>query len=143
MDARDGDSLAFAAIEESLCRDPDIEFAVMFGSQTTDRVRSSSDLDIAVKFCEALSSHERFRKRCFLAGDLQQADAPFVDISDIEALPLDVAHDAVTDEFLCGDEQAFHEYKTSIETEFEERRDDIRRRQRDVIDRIAEDGLHG
>ena len=143
MDAADGDSQVFAALEESLCRDPDIEFAVMFGSQMADNVRSSSDLDIAVKFCENLSSHERFRKRCFLAGDLQQADAPFVDISDIEKLPLDVAHDAVTGKFLCGDEQAFHEYRTDIEATFEDHREDIRRRQRDVIDRIAEDGLHG
>ena len=132
----------FAGLEASLCRDPDIEFVVAFGSQVTGDARSSSDLDLAVKFADDLSSRERFRKRCFLSGDVQRADAPFVDLADIEDLPLDVAHDAVTGEFLCGDNQAFHRFKTDIEASFEERRDRIRRRQRDVIDRIAESGLH-
>lgn len=143
MDTIDGRSRLLALLEESLCRGPDIEFAVAFGSQVTGDSRPSSDLDLAVKFTDSLSSHERFQKRCFLSGDLQRADAPFIDISDIEGLPLDVAHDAVTGEFLCGDEQAFRQFRADIEAVFEERRDDIRRHRRDVIDRIAENGLHG
>lgn len=143
MEGIDGRSLLLTRLEESLCRDPDIEFVVSFGSQVTGDSRPSSDLDLAVKFADTLSSHERFQKRCFLSGDLQRADAPFIDISDIEDLPLDVAHDAVTGEFLCGDEQAFRQFRADIGEEFEERRDDIRRHQRDVIDRIAENGLHG
>ena len=143
MDTIDGRSRLLALLEESLCRGPDIEFAVAFGSQVTGDSRPSSDLDLAVKFTDSLSSHERFQKRCFLSGDLQRADAPFIDISDIEGLPLDVAHDAVTGEFLCGDEQAFRQFRADIEAVFEERRDDIRRHQRGVIDRIAENGLHG
>lgn len=132
-----------AGLEASLCRDPDVEFVVAFGSQVTGDSRSSSDLDLAVKFADDRSARERFRKRCFLSGDVQRADAPFVDLSDIEDLPLDVAHDAVTGELLCGDQRAFDRFKTDIEAAFEERRDQIRRRQRDVIDRIAENGLHG
>ena len=143
MEATDGRSRLLALLGESLCRDPDIEFAVAFGSQVTGDSRPSSDLDLAVKFTDGLSSHERFQKRCFLSGDLQREDAPFIDISDIEDLPLDVAHDAVTGEFLCGDEQAFRQFRADIEAVFEERRDDIRRHQRGVIDRIAENGLHG
>lgn len=143
MDAIDGRSQVLAALEESLCRDPDVEFAVVFGSQVTGDSRPSSDLDLAVKFADDLSPHERFQKRCFLSGDLQRADAPFVDISDVEALPLDVAHDAMSGEFLCGDERAFRQFEADVEAAFEERRDDIRRHRRDVIDRIAEDGLRG
>lgn len=143
MEASDELSQVFAALEESLCRDSAIEFVVAFGSQVTGGSRSSSDIDLAVKFADDLSSHERFQKRCFLSGDLQQADAPFIDLSDIEDLPLGVAHDAVNGELLCGNEQAFHQFKTDIEASFEERRDEIRRHQQAVIDRIAEDGLRG
>jgi predicted nucleotidyltransferase len=143
METSDEHSQLFATLEESLCRDSDIEFVVAFGSQVTDDSRSSSDLDLAVKFADDLSSHERFQKRCFLSGNLQQADAPFIDLSDIEDLPLNVAHDAVNGEFLCGNEQAFHQFKTEIEASFEKQRDEIRRHQQDVIDRIAEDGLRG
>ena len=143
METSDEHSQLFATLEESLCRDSDIEFVVAFGSQVTDDSRSSSDLDLAVKFADDLSSHERFQKRCFLSGNLQQADAPFIDLSDIGDLPLNVAHDAVNGEFLCGNEQAFHQFKTEIEASFEKQRDEIRRHQQDVIDRIAEDGLRG
>lgn len=143
MGATDGRSTLLTALEESLCREPDIEFAVMFGSRVSGDERPSSDLDIAVKFSDELSSHERFRKRCFLSGDLQSEDAPFIDISDIDELPLAVAHDAVGGDLLCGDDRAFRAFKQEIEATFEERRDELRRHQRDVIDRIAEDGLRG
>jgi len=143
MESIEGRSQVLASLEESLCRDSDIEFAVVFGSQVTGSSRPSSDIDLAVKFADDLSSHERFQKRCYLSGDLQRGNAPFIDISDIEDLPIDVAHDAIIAELLCGNEQEFRQFKTDIETAFEEQRDDIRRRQRDVIHRIAEKGLHG
>ncbi|MCO8245335.1 nucleotidyltransferase domain-containing protein [Haladaptatus sp. AB643] len=143
MDSIDGHSELLAVLGESLCRDADIEFAVVFGSQLTSNSRPSSDLDLAVKFTKSLSSHERFQKLCFLSGDLQREGAPFIDLSDIETLPLEVAHDAVNGEFLCGDEDAFRHFKADTESLFEEQHEDIRRHQRDVIDRIAEDGLHG
>ena len=81
MEAIDGRSRVLVLLEESLCRDADIEFAVAFGSQVTGDSRPSSDLDIAVKFADGLTSHERFQKRCFLSGDLRQVDAPFIDLS--------------------------------------------------------------
>lgn len=143
MEAIDGGSRLLTALDESICRDSDIEFVVAFGSQVTDGSRPSSDLDIAMKFDDELSSHERFQKRCFLSGDLQRSDAPFIDVSDIETLPVDVANDAVNGQFLCGDEAAFRAFKADIEAAFEAQSDDIRRRQRDVIERIAEEGLSG
>lgn len=143
MDGSDDRSRLLAELEGSLRRDPDIEFTVAFGSRITGETRPSSDLDLAVKFADDLSSHERFRKRCFLSGDLQREDAPFIDVADVETLPVDVAYDAVSGELICGDERAFQRFKTEIEAAFEGQRDDVRRRQRNVIDRIAEAGLRG
>lgn len=131
------------ALEEVVCADPAVVFAVAFGSQLSDTSTHSSDIDIAVKFTGDLSKRERFEKRCFLSGDLQGEDLPFVDVSDIESLPLDVAHDAVNGKLLCGDEGAFEHFKADTEAEFDEQRETLRRHQRAVIDRIAEDGLRG
>nr|WP_255767549.1 nucleotidyltransferase domain-containing protein [Haladaptatus halobius] len=61
-----------------------MDFVMMFGSHVTGTSRPSSDLDLAVKF---------------------------IDISDIEPLPIDVAHNAVNGVFLCGDEEAFRQFK--------------------------------
>lgn len=143
MDASTERPQLLATLEETLCRDADIEFAVVFGSQVTGDSHPSSDLDLAVKFADDLSSHERFQKRCFLSSVLQQENAPFIDIADIEALPLDVAHDAVNGEVPCGDKQALHQFKADVEAAFEDRRDDIRHHQQNVIHRIAENGLRG
>lgn len=143
MDTADGRSRLFAILEESLCRDADLEFAIVFGSHATDEVHKSSDFDLAVKFVDDLSSHERFRKRCFLSGNLQREDAPFVDVSDIDELPLTVAHEAVNGAFLCGNELAFNRFKETVETAFAKRRTDDERRHRATIDRIAEGGLSG
>lgn len=137
MGTTDGRSRLLAALEESLCHDPDVEFAVAFGSQVAGNARRSSDLDVAVKFSDELSSQGRFRKRCFLSVGLQREGAPFVDIADIPELPLAVAHDAVNGDLLCGDERSFHEFETDIDTEFEQRRDDIRRHQQTVISRAT------
>lgn len=136
-------SEVLSVLAEAVCSDPEIVFAVVFGSQLSGESTLSSDLDLAVKFADELSERDRFERRCFLSGDLQHEDRPFIDVSDIESLPLDVAHDAVNGDLLCGDEQAFERFKTDIEAEFDEQRETLRRRQRAVIDRIAEDGLRG
>ncbi len=128
---------------EAVCADPEVVFATAFGSRVAGTSTSASDFDIAVKFAPDLSKRDRFEKQCVLSGDLQHEEFPFVDVSDIESLPLDVAHDAVNGEFLCGDKAAFEGFKTDVETEFDEQRERLRRRQRAVIDRIAEDGLRG
>ncbi|WP_251328492.1 type VII toxin-antitoxin system MntA family adenylyltransferase antitoxin [Haloplanus pelagicus] len=136
-------SQVVSALEEAVCSDPEITFAVLFGSQISGESTLSSDFDLAIKFANELSDRDRFEKRCFLSGDLQHEGRPFIDVSDIESLPLDVAHDAVNGELLCGDEQVFEQFKRDIEAEFDEQRETLRRQQRAVIDRIAEDGLRG
>ena len=132
-----------SALEETVCADPEIVFAVAFGSWIAGTSTPESDLDVAVKFEVDLSKRDRFEKRCALSGGLQHEAFPFIDVSDVESLPLDVAHDAVNGELLCGDEAAFETFKTNVEAEFDEQRESIRRHQRTVIDRIAEDGLRG
>lgn len=62
---------------------------------------------------------------------------------DIELLPLDVAHDVVNGELLCGDEASFERFNTDTEARLDEQRETLRRRQRAVIDRIAKDRLRG
>lgn len=131
------------ALEASLCADADIEFAVAFGSQVSGESRPASDLDLAIKFDDDSSAHARFRKRCFLSGDLQQTGAPFVDLSDFEELPIEVAHEAVRGDLLCGDEDAFRQFKAAIEERFEDQREELRRQRRALIDRVAEEGLRG
>ncbi len=139
----DGCSQVVAPLEDSICSDPDVEFAVAFGSQISGKSTRSSDLDLAVKFVDDLSTRDRFQKQCFLSGDVQQEELPFIDVSNIESLPLDVAHDAVNGEFVCGDERAFERFKADIEEQFADQHDVLRRQQREIIDRIAEGGLRG
>lgn len=139
MDPSAGQSQVRSALEATLCSDPDI----VFGSQLSGTPTPLSDLDVAIKFTDELSEQERFEKRCFLSGDLQHEDRPFVDVSDIESLPLAVAHDAVNGEPLCGDEQAFERFRADIEARFDRQRETLRHQQRELIDRIAEDGLRG
>lgn len=143
MDSLGGSAPVPADIEEALCHDPDIEFVVAFGSRATGSPRPSSDLDIAVKFSEALSSEERFRKRCHLSGHLQASDAPFVDLSDIEDLSIEFAHAAVNGDLVCGDEDAFQDVKRCIEDEFGAMQDEREKDHRAFIRRVAEEGLRG
>jgi len=140
-----GDNTAIgAAVEASLCADPDIEFVVAFGSRFTGTPTAGSDIDITIKFAPGLSDSERFDKQCFLSGDLQRDGAPFVDISDIERLPVEVAYDASIDgTFVCGDKRAFERFTEDIEASFREQRDERQRADRALIDRIATEGLRG
>lgn len=142
--ATQGDrSQVLDAVRASVCPDSAVEFVVAFGSQVSGESQPSSDLDLAVKFADEVSDRDRFEKQCFLSGNLQQEDAPFVDLSDIESLPLEVTHDAVNGQFVCGDDQAFEQFKSAVESQFDDQRETLRKHHRGVIDRIAEDGLRG
>ena len=129
------------SVVETLRRDPDVEFAVAFGSRVEGHSRAGSDLDIGVKFSDALTSGERFRKRCRLSGRLQSDEAPFVDVSDLDSLPPDVARAAVKGEPLCGDDDDRREFDERIEALAEDAQS--AERHRDVIRRVAEEGLRG
>ena len=120
-----------------------VEFAVLFGSFTEDDDTPPSDIDLAIKFSDTLAPDERFRQLCVFSGNLQSSDRPFVDVSDIERLPLDIAHDAIHGELIFGNEQRFEAFREDIQETFAAQRDAIRSRQREVIERIANQGLHG
>jgi len=143
MDAGDDHPLVDSIREASLCADEDIEFVVAFGSQLTGDSTDGSDLDIAVKFAGELSASERFTKRCFLSGDLQADEMPFVDVSDIETLPVDVAHDAINGTVVCGDKGVIDQYTAAIKAAFHDQREEHRHSHRQLIDRIATEGLRG
>lgn len=132
-----------ATVERLLCDDPAVEFAVLFGSRATGTARPTSDLDVAVQFSEDLSADERFRKLCRLSGRIQHDGTPFVDLSDLDELPLEVAHAAVSGDLLCGDEEAFESCRADVRAAYEEQREDIEQRHRDTISRIAGGGLRG
>ncbi len=143
MDAGDDHPLVDSIREASLCADEDIEFVVAFGSQLTGDSTDSSDLDITVKFADELSASERFTKRCFLSGDLQTDELPFVDVSDIETLPVDVAHEAINGTVVCGDEGVVDQYTAAVKAAFYDQHEERRHTQRQLIDRIATEGLRG
>jgi predicted nucleotidyltransferase len=143
MNSVGGHSGVREIFDGSLCEDPDIEFAVAFGSRITGTATAGSDLDVALKFSDELSASERFRKRCFLQGELQEPERPHVDLVDIETLPNDVARDVVTGKLLCGDRARFERFRSRVEEQFESEHDQLRQRQRETIDRIAKEGLRG
>lgn len=143
MDETGSESDVLTALGETLHDVETVEFAVVFGSQVSGDTTDTSDLDLAVKFVDDLSANERFYERCRLAGVLQRDDRPFVDVSDVEALPLEVAHDAVSGRLVCGDRRAFEAFEREIEARFADEREDLRTRRQRVIDRIAEEGLRG
>jgi len=131
------------AVEELLAADPDVAFAVVFGSRADGTPGADSDLDVAVKFADGLTEQERFRKRCRFSGRLQRDDLPFVDLTDLDAVPLEIAHAAMNGEFLCGDEDAFQAFREQIHREYQQHKTEIEQRHRDTISRIAAGGLRG
>jgi predicted nucleotidyltransferase len=143
MTANDASGVIPENIREALRATPEVEFAVAFGSRITGDARPASDLDIAVKFVDDRSARERFRQLCHLSGHLHHGDDVDIDVSDIETLPIEIVHAAVNGTLICGSEPAFHAFRDTIESEFEDRKGKVERRRRDRIRRIAEKGLHG
>lgn len=118
----------------------DVVFAVLFGSRVRGTAGESSDVDVAVKFPEDLDERERerFRRRNRIDAELQTHADGFVDVSDVDALPVPVAHAALQDGIvLVGDERAVSQYREGIAREYEASADDRERRQREFIDRLA------
>lgn len=69
-----------------------ITFALLFGSTARGESEASSDIDIALKFSESTGDRERFRQRNRTDAALQEYATGFVDVSDIDALPVPVAY---------------------------------------------------
>jgi len=115
-----------------------VTFAILFGSVAIGTSHDSSDVDIALRFPDGLSSKERFRSRNRIDADLQTYAERFVDVSDIEALPVPVARGALREGIrLVGDEQEVDAYRERIEAEYENSATDRERERREFIDQLA------
>jgi predicted nucleotidyltransferase len=58
------------SLRERMAREPDLEFALLFGSRAGGRERSDSDVDVAVHFAPSISDRERFQRRLRLTSEL-------------------------------------------------------------------------
>jgi len=70
-------------------------------------------------------------------------EMPFVDVSDIETLSVDVAHDAINGTVVCGDKDVIDQCTVAVKAAFHDQREEHRHSQRQLIDRIATEGLRG
>ena len=114
----------------------DLEFAVLFGSYARGDSDSSSDVDVAIGFPAEVDDHERFRRRNRIDAELQAYADAFVDVSDIESLPVPVAHNALREGIrLAGTVEAIDEYQNRIEANSDPEADD--RERQAFIDRLA------
>lgn len=119
----------------------DVEFAVLFGSHARGAAETDSDLDVLLRFPDALDDTERFRARNRIDAALQQYASGFVDVSDAASLPTHVLHTALRDGVaLVGDATSVDRYRDRIEREYEETADERARERRAVIDRLARGG---
>lgn len=115
-----------------------LEFALLFGSRARGESGASSDVDIAIRFPESMDDRERFRERNRIDATLQEYATGFVDVSDIDTLPIPVAYAAVRDGILlAGDARVVEEYRTHVEAEYESTADQRERQREAFIDRLA------
>lgn len=116
----------------------DVVFAVLFGSYARDTADSSSDVDIALRFPDEMDDYERFHLRNGIVAELQQYADTFVDVSDLDSLPLPVAHAALRDgRLLMGDEKTVDAYRKQVKQEYEATAEKREREHREFIDRLA------
>lgn len=123
---------------QSYLSQTEITFALLFGSHARGTATPTSDVDIALHFPDQLDARERFQRRNRIDADLQAYAEGFVDVSDIEQLPLNVVHSAVRDGILLvGDEAAVDDYRTEIEQEYDATADERKRERQEFINRLA------
>jgi len=82
-----------ATIKEHLLAQPDIAAAYVFGSAAQNRLRPSSDIDIAVLFASGTPAKTaRFERRLELAVALEEFLKRPVEVIDLEAAPPFLQH---------------------------------------------------
>ena len=124
-------------MSEYLARTP-VVFAILFGSHARGDETDSSDVDVALGFPEEMDDHKRFHLRNRIDANLQDYAEPFVDVSDVDSLPISVACAALRDGVvLVGDDQAVETYRKQVEKEYEASADERERERREFIDRLA------
>ncbi|ELY61109.1 type VII toxin-antitoxin system MntA family adenylyltransferase antitoxin [Natronolimnohabitans innermongolicus] len=123
----------------SLFADADVRYAVVFGSHAAGTESPTSDIDLGVRFAEGCSRRERFRQRNRIDAESQSYAAPFVDVSDIEALPETVALNALRNGIcIYGDTETRAADERRLERRVEASSDRRERQRQEFIDRLAE-----
>lgn len=123
---------------EEYLAETDVVFAVLFGSHARGTADESSDVDVAVRFPDDLDERDRFYLRNRIDAEIQEYAEGFVDVSDIESLPVPVAYAALRDGILlAGDDDALDTYQDRVETEYEATADERERERQEFIDRLA------
>lgn len=116
----------------------DVDFALLFGSSARGTASESSDIDVALRFPESLDDHERFRRRNRIDAELQRYADTFVDVSDIDSLPIAVASAAVRNgQLIVGTEEAVTQYREQVTQQYEATERERKREQKAFIDRLA------
>ncbi|MGQ4554880.1 type VII toxin-antitoxin system MntA family adenylyltransferase antitoxin [Halobellus sp. GM3] len=116
----------------------DVDFAVLFGSYARGTAGAASDVDVALKFPDNADERERFRRRNRIDAVVQEYADGFVDVSDIETLPIHVAHAALQEGIrLVGEESTIEAYRSRIESEYEAHSEERKEEREQFIDRLA------
>ncbi|RRJ33101.1 type VII toxin-antitoxin system MntA family adenylyltransferase antitoxin [Halocatena pleomorpha] len=131
------DDIDIGGMRDYLAR-TDIDFALLFGSAARGRASDSSDVDVALRFPRSLDDHERFRRRNRIDAELQQYADTFVDVSDIDTLPIAVASAAVRNgRLIVGTEDAVTQYRKRVTRQYEATEKERKQERKAFIDRIA------
>ena len=136
-DASDGaiEDVDIAGMQEYL-DSTDVVFAVLFGSHATRTADGTSDVDIALRFPDEMADIERFRRRNRIDAELQQYAAGFVDVSDLEELPVHVAHAALQNGIVVAGEMSTA-YRDGVKQEYEATAGERAAQREELIERLA------
>lgn len=122
----------------SYLEDTPVEYAVVFGSCVRETADESSDVDIALRFPEEMDKRERFDRRNRIDADVQSYADRFVDVSDMQALPTDVARRALrTGVPLLDNEELIEADRTRLDREHEATRRERDEARQSFVERLA------
>lgn len=117
----------------------EIEFGIIFGSRARGTANKSSDVDVALRFPGDMDESERFHQRNRIDAELQAYADGFVDVSDIETLPIHVAYAALRDGIrIVGDESSVEAYKENVERKYMAESSEREQNRREFIERLAQ-----
>ncbi|MHC3437921.1 type VII toxin-antitoxin system MntA family adenylyltransferase antitoxin [Natrialbaceae archaeon A-gly3] len=132
------DTIDLEAIR-SVLADNDVQYAVVFGSVARGEETSTSDIDLCLRFPDGLSRRERFDRRNRIDSVVQRYTTQFVDVSDLEALPDEIALNALRDGVVIyGNETTKDTDEQHLEGRVKGSKDEHTRERREFIDRLAE-----
>ncbi|MFP9191235.1 type VII toxin-antitoxin system MntA family adenylyltransferase antitoxin [Natrialbaceae archaeon A-CW1-1] len=116
-----------------------VTYGVLFGSYASGNPTESSDVDICVRFPDDWTRHERFRQRNRIDAQLQRYAETFVDVSKLEALPDEIALNALEKgTILYGDETVKATDHHRLKNRVEDSKASRLKERRSFVDRLAE-----